>query len=91
MPQDPLHLLCIEPSFPGRLGAVADWLVRRRGYRCQFFFANAETPEHWPESVGKGLELVHFNAGVVDARAGARSVLRLRMLGSAGDAAAAAG
>ena len=65
MPQDPLHLLCIEPSFPGRLGAVADWLVRKRGYRCQFYFANAETPEHWPESVGKGLELVHFNVGGV--------------------------
>jgi len=65
MPQDPLHLLCIEPSFPGRLGAVADWLVRKRGYRCRFFFANAATPEHWPESVGKGLELVHFNVGGV--------------------------
>ena len=30
MTQDPLHVLWIEPSFPGRLGAVADWLVRRR-------------------------------------------------------------
>jgi hypothetical protein len=41
MAQDPLALLCIEPCFPGRLGAVADWLVRRRGYRCQFYCANA--------------------------------------------------
>jgi hypothetical protein len=33
MVQDPLSLLCIEPHFSGRLGAVADWLVRKRGYR----------------------------------------------------------
>jgi glycosyltransferase involved in cell wall biosynthesis len=65
MPQDPLHLLCIEPTFPGRLGAVADWLVRKRGYRCRFFFANAEPQQHWPESVGKGLDLIHFNVGGV--------------------------
>jgi hypothetical protein len=26
MPQGPLQLVCIEPRFPGRLGAVADWL-----------------------------------------------------------------
>jgi hypothetical protein len=31
MAEDPLHLLCVEPRFPGRLGAVADWLVRKRG------------------------------------------------------------
>lgn len=61
----PLHLLCIEPRFPGRLGPVADWLVRRRGYRCQFYFHTAEPREHWPESVGRGLELVHFNVGGV--------------------------
>jgi glycosyltransferase involved in cell wall biosynthesis len=65
MLQDPLHLLCIEPHFPGRLGAVADWLVRRRGYRCQFYCHGAEPQEHWPESVGKGLDLVHFNVGGV--------------------------
>ena len=37
MAHAPLHLLCVEPRFPGRLGAVADWLVRRRGYRCLFY------------------------------------------------------
>lgn len=65
MPQDPLNLLCIEPRFPGRLGAVADWLVRRRGYRCWFYFNSAEPREHWPESVGHGMELVQFNVGGV--------------------------
>lgn len=65
MPQDPLHLLCIEPRFPGRLGAVADWLVRKRGYRCQFYFHTAEPAERWPASAGCGLELVPFNVGGV--------------------------
>ena len=65
MSQDPLHLLCIEPRFPGRLGAVADWLVRTRGYRCQFYFNSADPAECWPQSVGKGLELVQFNVGGV--------------------------
>jgi glycosyltransferase involved in cell wall biosynthesis len=58
MTQDPLHLLCIEPRFPGRLGAVADWLVRRRGYRCRFLCADADPRELWPESTGKGLDVV---------------------------------
>ncbi len=58
MSQDPLHLLCVEPQFPGRLGAIADWLVRRRGYRCRFLCASAEGRETWPESVGRGLEVV---------------------------------
>jgi glycosyltransferase involved in cell wall biosynthesis len=56
--QDPLHLLCIEPLFPGRLGAVAEWLVRRRGYRCRFLCADVEPRELFPESVGKGLDVV---------------------------------
>jgi glycosyltransferase involved in cell wall biosynthesis len=56
--QDPLHLLCVEPLFPGRLGAVADWLVRRRGYRCRFLCAGAESLELWPASVGQGLEVM---------------------------------
>jgi glycosyltransferase involved in cell wall biosynthesis len=58
-------LLCIEPSFPGRLGAVADWLVRRRGYQCQFLFNRAEPRESWPESAGRGIDLVPFNVGGV--------------------------
>jgi glycosyltransferase involved in cell wall biosynthesis len=58
MPQDPLQLVCIEPRFPGRLGAVADWLVRRRGYRCRFLCADTDPRELWPESVGQGLDVV---------------------------------
>jgi glycosyltransferase involved in cell wall biosynthesis len=58
MSQDPLHLVCIEPQFPGRLGAVADWLVRRRGYRCRFFCSGADGREFWPEAVGRGLDVV---------------------------------
>jgi glycosyltransferase involved in cell wall biosynthesis len=65
MAQDPHHLLCIEPRFPGRLGAVADWLVRKRGYRCQFYCNTAEPQTSWPEAVGKGLDLVAFNVGGV--------------------------
>lgn len=65
MAQDPLNLLGIEPRFPGRLGWVADWLVRKRGYRCQFYFHQADPPELWPESVGKGLEPIAFNVGGV--------------------------
>jgi len=65
MSQDPLNLLCIEPSFPGRLGGVADWLVRRRGYRCHFYCHSAGPREHWPESVGRGLDVVAFGVGGV--------------------------
>jgi glycosyltransferase involved in cell wall biosynthesis len=65
MANDPLSLLCIEPHFPGRLGAVADWLVRRRGYRCQFYCATAEPPAHWPPSVGRGLDVISFKVGGV--------------------------
>ena len=65
MNQNPLHLLCIEPRFPGRLGAVADWLVRNRGYRCNFYCNTASQREHWPESVGQGMEVTFFNVGGV--------------------------
>jgi glycosyltransferase involved in cell wall biosynthesis len=65
MPESPLHLLCIEPHFPGRLGAVADWLVRRRGCRCRYFCHTTAPPRFWPESIGKGLDLVRFNVGGV--------------------------
>jgi len=70
MAQAPLHLLCIEPRFPGRLGAVADWLVRRRGYRCWFYCNSTDPVEFWPESAGKGLEVVHFPVGGVAREAG---------------------
>ena len=63
MPQDPLHLLCIEPRFPGRLGWVADWLVRHRGYRATFFCHSAEPQARWPESTGRGLEVIAYNVG----------------------------
>ena len=65
MAQDPLHVLWVEPHFPGRLGAVADWLVRRRGYRCWFYCHTADPREHWPASVGQGLELQVFGVGGV--------------------------
>ena len=52
---DPLALLCIEPRFPGKLGAAADWLVRHRGYRCHFYCDSAAGRESWPPSVGAGL------------------------------------
>ena len=50
MAQDPLHVLWVEPTFPGRLGAVADWLVRRRGYRSSFYCHTAD-----PRSVLAGV------------------------------------
>ncbi len=76
MPQDPLHLLCIEPRFPGRLGGVADWLVRRRGYRCHFFCHSAGPKQSWPESTGRGMEVISFNVGGV-AREGSVAWQRL--------------
>lgn len=65
MKQDPLHLLCVEPRFPGRLGFAADWLVRKRGFRCLFYCATAAPREYWPSSVGSGLDLIPFNVGGV--------------------------
>jgi glycosyltransferase involved in cell wall biosynthesis len=65
MNEVPLNLLCVEPRFPGRLGAVADWLVRHRGYRCTFFCQQAASAEHWPRSVGRGLEVVQMTIGGV--------------------------
>jgi glycosyltransferase involved in cell wall biosynthesis len=65
MPQDPFFLLCIEPSFPGRLGSVADWLVRRRGYHCLFCCTSAEPHSHWPAAAGCGLDVVQFTVGGV--------------------------
>lgn len=65
MAQDPLSILCIEPRFPGRLGAVADWLVRRRGYRCLFCCTAADERDLWPAATGKGLDVVQYNLGGV--------------------------
>jgi glycosyltransferase involved in cell wall biosynthesis len=63
MAQDPLHVLWVEPNFPGRLGAVADWLVRRRGYRSTFYCHTADPRSTWPASVGKGLDVQTFGVG----------------------------
>ncbi len=63
MAQEPLHVLWVEPNFPGRLGAVADWLVRRRGYRCSFYCHTVDPRSSWPASVGKGLEVQVFGVG----------------------------
>jgi glycosyltransferase involved in cell wall biosynthesis len=65
MGQDPLHVLWVEPNFPGRLGAVADWLVRRRGYRSTFYCHTADPRSNWPASVGKGLDVQTFGVGGV--------------------------
>jgi glycosyltransferase involved in cell wall biosynthesis len=65
MAQDPLHVLWVEPTFPGRMGAVADWLVRRRGYRSWFYCHTADPRAYWPASVGKGLDLQNFGVGGV--------------------------
>jgi glycosyltransferase involved in cell wall biosynthesis len=65
MAHAPLHLLCVEPRFPGRLGSTADWLVRRRGYRCRFFCSAIDQRGFWPESVGQGLEVIQFKVGGV--------------------------
>jgi glycosyltransferase involved in cell wall biosynthesis len=65
MAQDPLHVLWIEPKFPGRLGPVADWLVRRRGYRSSFYCHTVDPPSSWPASVGKGLDVQVFGVGGV--------------------------
>ncbi len=65
MAHAPLDVLCIEPRYPGRLGGVADWLVRRRGYRVRFFCHRADPPEFWPEATGRGIEVVAFEVGGV--------------------------
>ena len=40
--------------FPGRLGAVADWLVRRRGYRSWFYCHTLEPREAGRRRSGRG-------------------------------------
>jgi glycosyltransferase involved in cell wall biosynthesis len=65
MTQDPLHVLWVEPTFPGRLGATADWLVRRRGYRASFYCHTLEPRSSWPASVGNGLDVQTFGVGGV--------------------------
>jgi glycosyltransferase involved in cell wall biosynthesis len=65
MAQDPLNVLWVEPTFPGRLGAVADWLVRRRGYRSWFYCHTPDPRESWPASVGQGLDVQVFGVGGV--------------------------
>ncbi len=63
MAQEPLNVLWVEPHFPGRLGAVADWLVSKRGYRSTFYCHTADPRASWPASVGKGLSIQSFGVG----------------------------
>ncbi len=63
MAQDPLHVLWIEPGFPGRMGGVADWLTRHRGYRSTFYCHTTAPRSHWPSSVGRGLDIETFGVG----------------------------
>ena len=65
MAQDPLHVLWVEPGFPGRLGVVADWLVRRRGYRATFYCHTADQRAAPLPSLGKGLDVQVFGVGGV--------------------------
>ena len=98
MAQDPLHVLWVEPNFPGRLGAVADWLVRRRGYRSSFYCHTADPRAFWPPSVGKGLDCPGVWRRRRRSRVGrdlvagtrAQPLLCLRLLGSPRAEAAAA-
>ena len=50
-------------SFRVSFGAVADWLVRRRGYRCTFYCHRVEPRDTWPASVGQGLDVNVFGLG----------------------------
>src|SRR6516225_7421263 len=71
MAQDPLHLLCIEPRFPGRLGPVADWLVRRRGLELiQFNVGGAarEASVPWTRLLERGLCYAYGCWEVLEAR-----------------------
>ena len=61
MTPPPLSIVCIEPTFPGRLGWVADWLVRRRGCRCLFVCGAADPPGFWPPSAGAGIDVVRYD------------------------------
>ena len=63
MAECPLHVVWVEPRFPGRLGVVADWLTSKRGYRSTFYCQRADPPEFWPNSVGHGLELRGYVVG----------------------------
>ena len=89
MPHAPLDLLCIEPRFPGRLGGVADWLVRRRGYRVRFYCHRADPPETLARGDGsgdrgrrlRGRRRWPRSRGRLDEGPRARALLRLRLLG----------
>ncbi len=65
MAQDPLHVLWVEPGFPGRLGMVADWLIRRRGYRATFYCHTVDQRATPLPSLGKGLDVQVFGVGGV--------------------------
>ena len=64
-PRTPSTCSASSLTFPGRLGGVADWLVRRRGYRCHFFCHRRRPKEFWPASAGRGMDVVAFNVGGV--------------------------
>lgn len=63
MSKHPLNLLFVEPRFPGRLGPIADWLVRKRGHRVHFACHQIEPDDHQLPSVGRGLDFIRFNVG----------------------------
>ena len=68
---------------------MADWLVRRRGYRGTFYCHTLEPRENWPASVGQGLDVQVFGLGGIArepavtlvANPRAQPLLFLRLLG----------
>jgi glycosyltransferase involved in cell wall biosynthesis len=65
MAEDPLHILGIEPRFPGRLGPAFDWLVRRRGFRATLLCHTLDPQPMWPETVDAGMAVIQFDVGGV--------------------------
>ena len=90
MAQDPLHVLWVEPHFPGRLGAVADWLVQAQGLSVLVLLPHRRPPRALAGVGGAGARGPGLRRRRRGARAGrglvaharAQPLLRLRLLGS---------
>jgi glycosyltransferase involved in cell wall biosynthesis len=63
MPGPPLNLLCVEPRFPGRLGQVAEWLARRRGYRVRFACHQLDSSDDRTSAHGPRIDVIPFDVG----------------------------
>lgn len=58
----PLHVLMAEPTFPGKLAALAVWLGQR-GNRCQFYCQRPAAGADDPSVHAPGLHLTRYNVG----------------------------